>query len=175
MFVSLDGKIMGNYMDLPACEAASDLFYDIAFGPEPVYRHQGWLSGRVTTDDNFTHYRTPDLIPHAPTVPAGDFVARQAPMYYVSVDPKGKLGWQSDTLTYETTTAHVVEVLTEQASNDYKAFLRRLGISYLLAGKDTLGLRPGPGKAEKAVWHPGADAGGRRRAQLVFPPGGDVR
>ena len=72
MFVSLDGKIMGNYMDLPACEAASDLFYDIAFGPEPVYRHQGWLSGRVTTDDNFTHYRTPDLIPHAPTVPAGD-------------------------------------------------------------------------------------------------------
>ena len=74
MFVSLDGKIMGNYMDLPACEAASDLFYDIAFGPEPVYRHQGWLSGRVTTDDNFTHYRTPDLIPHAPTVPAGDFV-----------------------------------------------------------------------------------------------------
>ena len=27
MFVSLDGKIMGNYMDLPACEAASDLFY----------------------------------------------------------------------------------------------------------------------------------------------------
>lgn len=94
---------------------ASDLFYDIAFGPEPVYRHQGWLSGRVTTDDNFTHYRTPDLIPHAPTVPAGDFVARQAPMYYVSVDPKGKLGWQSDTLTYETTTAHVVEVLTEQA------------------------------------------------------------
>ena len=120
MFVSLDGKIMGNYMDLPACEAASDLFYDIAFGPEPVYRHQGWLSGRVTTDDNFTHYRTPDLIPHAPTVPAGDFVARQAPMYY------------------ETTTAHVVEVLTEQASNDYKAFLRRLGISYLLAGKDTL-------------------------------------
>ena len=32
----------------------------------------------------------------------------------------------------------MVEVLTEQASNDYKAFLRRLGISYLLAGKDTL-------------------------------------
>ena len=172
MFVSLDGKIMGNYMDLPACEAASDLFYDIAFGPEPVYRHQGWLSGRVTTDDNFTHYRTPDLIPHAPTVPAGDFVARQAPMYYVSVDPKGKLGWQSDTLTYETTTAHVVEVLTEQASNDYKAFLRRLGISYLLAGKDTLDYALA---LEKAVWHPGADAGGRRRAQLVFPPGGDVR
>lgn len=138
MLTSLDGKIMGNYMDLPACEPAGDLFYDIAFGEAPFYRHQGWLSGRVTTDDNFTHYRAPALTPGAPTVPEGDFVAQQAPMYYVSVDPKGKLGWESATLTYETTTAHVIEVLTEEASNDYKAFLRKLGISYILAGKDRL-------------------------------------
>lgn len=138
MLTSLDGKIMGNYMDLPACEPAGDLFYDIAFGEDPFYRHQGWLSGRVTTDDNFTHYRAPALTPGAPTVPEGDFVAQQAPMYYVSVDPKGKLGWESATLTYETTTAHVIEVLTEEASNDYKAFLRKLGISYILAGKDRL-------------------------------------
>lgn len=138
MLTSLDGKIMGNYMDLPACEPAGDLFYDIAFGEDPFYRHQGWLSGRVTTDDNFTHYRAPALTHGAPTVPEGDFVAQQAPMYYVSVDPKGKLGWESATLTYETTTAHVIEVLTEEASNDYKAFLRKLGISYILAGKDRL-------------------------------------
>ena len=71
MLTSLDGKIMGNYLDLPACEPAADLFYDIAFGPAPFYRHQGWLSGRVTTDDNFTHYRTPDLDPAAPPVPPG--------------------------------------------------------------------------------------------------------
>ena len=32
----------------------------------------------------------------------------------------------------------MVEVLTEEASNDYKAFLRRLGISYLIAGQDSL-------------------------------------
>ncbi|MCI5498140.1 MAG: RibD family protein [Clostridiales bacterium] len=138
MLTSLDGKIMGNYMDLPQCEAAGDLFYDLAFGEAPFYHHQGWLSGRVTTDDNFTHYRSPHLIPNSPAVPTGDFVAKKAPMYYVSVDPKGKLGWQSDTLVYETTTAHVVEVLTEKASNDYKAFLRQLGISYLIAGQDSL-------------------------------------
>lgn len=48
------------------------------------------------------------------------------------------MGWESATLTYETTTAHVIEVLTEEASNDYKAFLRKLGISYILAGKDRL-------------------------------------
>lgn len=138
MLTSLDGKIMGNYMDLPACEPAGELFYDIAFGDEPFCRHQGWLSGRVTTDDNFTHYRTPDLDPAAPPVPPGDFIAGKASMYYVSVDPRGVLGWQENTVTYESTTAQVIEVLTGQASNAYKAFLRQKGISYLLAGEDKL-------------------------------------
>lgn len=59
-------------------------------------------------------------------------------MYYVSIDPLGKLGWQSNTLTYETTTAHVLEVLTEKASNAYKAMLRKLNISYVIVGKDEL-------------------------------------
>lgn len=36
MLTSLDGKIMGNYMDLPACEPAGDLFYDIAFRGGPL-------------------------------------------------------------------------------------------------------------------------------------------
>lgn len=138
MLTSLDGKIMGSYMDHPACGPAGEVFYNIAFGDAPHYRHQGWLSGRVTTDDNFTLYKKPALDEDAPAVPEGDFVAKQAPMYYVSVDPSGRLGWESETLVYETTTAHVVEVLTGKASNAYKAFLRGLGISYILAGEETL-------------------------------------
>lgn len=139
MMTSIDGKIMGNYMDTPEGEAAGNEFYDIAFGSNPYYRHQGWLSGRVTTDDNFTFYKHPVLDENAPPVPEGDFVALpNAPMYYVSVDPSGKLGWESNQLTYMDTTAHILEVLTEKAGNAYKAFLRRLGISYIIAGKDSL-------------------------------------
>ncbi|MPM00983.1 hypothetical protein SDC9_47220 [bioreactor metagenome] len=41
-------------------------------------------------------------------------------------------------MTYEDTRAHVLEVLTEKAGNAYKAFLRRLGISYIIAGGDAL-------------------------------------
>lgn len=37
-----------------------------------------------------------------------------------------------------TTTAHVLEVLTGKASNSYKAFLRQLGISYIITGDDTM-------------------------------------
>lgn len=61
MMMSLDGKIMGNYMDTPQGSAAGDVFYQIAFGENPHYHHQGWLSGRVTTDDNFTFYAKPEL------------------------------------------------------------------------------------------------------------------
>lgn len=69
-------------------------------------------------------------------MPAGDYVATRAPMYYVSIDPSGRLDWESETLVYETTTAHVVELLTGKASNAYKAFLRKLGISYHCGGGD---------------------------------------
>ena len=139
MMTSLDGKIMGGYMDTPQGNAAGDVFYDIAFGKKPFYHHQGWLSGRVTTDDNFTFYKVPALDENAPTVPEGDFLAQpDFGMFYVSIDPHGKLGWEDATLHYVDTTAHVIEVLTEQASNAYKAFLRKLGISYIIAGKTEL-------------------------------------
>ena len=39
------------------------------------YNHQGWLSGRVTTDDNFTFYNKPILDENSPIVPEGDYVA----------------------------------------------------------------------------------------------------
>lgn len=138
MMTSLDGKIMGNYMDTPEGSAAGKVFYNIAFGKEPYYRHQGWLSGRITTDDNFTFYEKPKLDEAAAEVPEGDFVAKKTDMYYVSVDPSGRLGWKSSTLIYSETKAHVLEVLTEKAGNAYKAFLRKLGISYIIAGTDNL-------------------------------------
>lgn len=138
MLTSIDGKIMGSYMDSPEANVAGDVFYNIAFGEHPYYKHQGWLSGRITTDDNFMFYKDPVLDPDAATVAEGNFIATQAPMYYVSIDPSGRLGWESSTLAYGTTHAHIIEVLTEQASNAYKAFLRNLGISYIIAGESQI-------------------------------------
>ena len=139
MMTSIDGKIMGNYMDIKESDKAGEVFYKIAFGDDPYYKHQGWLSGRITTDDNFTFYETPMLDEHAPIVPKGDYVsAPNADRYYVSIDPSGKLGWKSHLLKYKDTDAEVLEVLTENASNPYKAMLRELGISYIIVGKDSL-------------------------------------
>lgn len=130
---------MGSYMETPEGEAAGEVFYDIAFGKEPFYRHEVWISGRVTTDDNFTFYEKPDLDENAPEVPAGDFIVTvERPMYYASIDRSRRLGWKENIVHYGDVEARVIEVLTGQASNAYKAFLRRLDIPYIIAGEDAL-------------------------------------
>ena len=93
----------------------------------------------MTTDDNFTFYKKPRIDENAEKVAEGDYIANaQAGMYYVSIDPNGRLGWENDTLMYEDTRAHVIEILTAKAGNAYKALLRKLHISYLIVGEDQI-------------------------------------
>lgn len=136
MLTALDGKITGAFMDSPAAEAAGREYEKI----NRKYNPDAWLCGRVTTDENFTFYRKPDLDENAETVPEGDFIAvGNADMYYVSVDASGKIGWSSNTLLYdERPAAHIIEVLTEKVSNSYRSFLRKLNISYIIAGENKL-------------------------------------
>jgi len=136
MLMALDGKITGPFMEAEATNQVNQEFERT----NSFFNPQAWLCGRVTSDDNFTFYRKPELTESAQTVPGGDFVAvNNAPMYYVSVDASGKLAWQSNELKYENRpTAHIIEVLTGKATNAYKDFLRRMNISYIIAGNDGL-------------------------------------
>ncbi|MBV7390910.1 dihydrofolate reductase family protein [Enterococcus alishanensis] len=139
MLTSLDGKITGDFFKSEKAKSASLQFYNIAFGKDPYYKNQGWLSGRVTSDDNFTFYKEPALSANYQPVPAGDFISQVgAEMYYISLDPSGKLGWEKNTISYRETVATVIEVLTERVSEQYKAFLRELDIPYIIAGKETI-------------------------------------
>lgn len=95
-----------------------------------------YVNGKNTAEDKITHYRTPKVDPDA-VVPAGDFHAVIGPgMYSVSIDPRGELDWPISDFDYGGVRAHVLEVLSEAASDGYKDFLRRRGISYIVAGTD---------------------------------------
>lgn len=133
---SIDGNING--MDVPEFEAGSQLYQDLALTPgKQVLDIDAYLNGKTSTEDNITHYRRPAIDENAAPVPAGDFMAEpEASMYYVSIDPRGELAWETNTFGYGGVPAHVLEVLTETASNAYKDFLRRSGISYIIAGTD---------------------------------------
>lgn len=142
MHMSLDGKIVGDYLPTDVGMASQREYYNLMLGPNRYFRaHKGWLSGRVSSEDNFTHYGVPSLDETAPPVPIGDHLAEpDAQMHYFSVDPSGSLAWEHNTIDYFQTTAHVVEILSGRASNAYKAFLRAKKISYLIAGDDSLDL-----------------------------------
>lgn len=83
-----------------------------------------------------TFYKEPDVNEDAPTVPEGDYIAvADAPMYYLSIVPRGELAFEENFSPYGGVDSHVVEILTEAASNAYKDFLRRKNISYIIAGE----------------------------------------
>ena len=138
MLTSLDGKISGNFMSSIDCSDAGYAFDEIAFGNNRHYNHQGWLSGRITSEEAFTNFRKPDLIT-GEKVESGDYIFdTNYSMYYISVDPKGKIGWSKNTLRYSSHQPHIIELLTKEASDEYKAFLRRKHISYLIVGDNSI-------------------------------------
>jgi riboflavin biosynthesis pyrimidine reductase len=100
-----------------------------------TFASQAWMCGRVTMEKDFTKGRLPDLQPVATLIDRTDFVAEHgAESFVVAVDAHGKLGWEAADIDGE----HLIEVLTEQVPDEYLAYLRRLGISYVFGGAKTL-------------------------------------
>ena len=96
---------------------------------------QAWMCGRVTMEKDFTKGLAPDLQPVSPPLDRQDFVADHgAASFAIAVDARGKLGWKSAFIDDD----HLISVLTEQVSDDYLAYLRRLGVSYLFGGRQEL-------------------------------------
>ncbi|PAV31632.1 5-amino-6-(5-phosphoribosylamino)uracil reductase [Virgibacillus profundi] len=135
---SIDGNL--DIMNLREFEEASRQYQELSLDSEKQqFEIQGYLNGKTTTEDNMTHYKKPELDEKAAPVPEGDYVADpDAPMYYLSIDARGELAFEENTFGYGGVPSHIVEVLTEQASNAYKDFLRKKKISYIIAGFDQI-------------------------------------
>ncbi len=132
---ALDGRISGPFFGVSSVRAASEEYGRI----RKEYDADAWLYGAVTTKE-FTGFRKPAVDTNDCFVPEGDFVAqRDADLFYVSVDPLGEIGWESGTFRMPgRPDAHVIEILTQQTPAAYRSYLRRLGVSYLLAGEKEL-------------------------------------
>jgi 2,5-diamino-6-(ribosylamino)-4(3H)-pyrimidinone 5'-phosphate reductase len=129
MMTSLDGRIIVQRwgQDVPGRQE-----YETTAA---TFESQAWMCGRVTMEKDFTKGRQPDLQPVATPLDRADFIAEyEADSFVVAVDAHGKLGWESADIDGE----HLIAVLTEQVGDEYLAYLRRLGISYIFGGADTL-------------------------------------
>ena len=96
------------------------------------YAPDGWICGRVTMEPFAGRVRPEAEVAreHAGS-PREDFRAPgEHGSFAFAIDASGRLAWESNDLDGD----HVVAVLSERVPDDYLAFLRERGVSYLLAG-----------------------------------------
>lgn len=138
MFVSIDGKIIGNYMESPAAAGVGSFYEDYIEEAAP----KAWGCGRVTYEVNYAEAQGKpiDLTAFArKKTPEGDYIVPSKITYAVCFDRFGKINWTKNTLEYpKGHPALILEVLTEKVRPGYLNFLRSLGIPYILAGKEDL-------------------------------------
>lgn len=136
MTASIDGKVTGEFLGMPACERATQIYYDI----NRDYGADAFACGRVTMEGSFTGGWYPDLSAYeGAAVAREDHVAdRDARFFAVSFDRQGRLGWKTPCIVDDDPGyggAHIIEVLLEDVSDACLAYLRETGISYIFAGK----------------------------------------
>jgi riboflavin biosynthesis pyrimidine reductase len=139
MLTSLDGKIIGDYLD----EERAINFINQYEKIHGRYGCKAWMCGRVTMEEHFALGHQLDLNHNSSsTFPRTDYVAtKDAKTYVIAVDPSGKLGWTENSIepwNEYRSEDHIVEVLTENVSDAYLAHLRKIGISYIFGGKENL-------------------------------------
>jgi len=138
MLISIDGKITGDYMNTKTAEELCNEYYRI----NREYKADGFLCGRITMEGSFTNWQKPDLAKYQGIkLPHEDCVQKQHDYYAVSVDPHGKIGWYGSEIMDEDPgydNAHIIEVLTDDINDEYLAFLKDKGISYIFCGREKI-------------------------------------
>lgn len=136
MLSSLDGKIDGAFMSAPGNRAMGAEYGRL----RTVFNCQATMYGTTTMLGGYADGPAPELPECGEVYSREDYAASSdVKNYIVSVDPAGTLGWASKYIEKKgRPKAHVIEVLTEQVSNDYLAYLHSFDISYIFAGKENL-------------------------------------
>jgi 2,5-diamino-6-(ribosylamino)-4(3H)-pyrimidinone 5'-phosphate reductase len=133
MMTSIDGRILTERW--PLSPEGRRQYEEI----HASYAPGGWLCGRVTMEEHFAQGARSDAEVarehHGP--PREDFRAPGGHRSFAfAVDGRGKLAWATNDLDGD----HVVAILSERVSDDYLASLRKLGVSYILAGTGEIDL-----------------------------------
>lgn len=129
MVASIDGRIVVNGWPASVAAAVRGEYEAV----HASYEADGWICGRVTMEPFATAMRSESDVEReyegsalrADFRAPGDFDS-----FAFAIDPRGRLAWATNDIDGD----HVVAVLCGRVSDDYLAFLRGRGVSYLLAG-----------------------------------------
>ncbi len=139
MVTSIDGKVTGDFLFQKESKAGTEDYYEI----NRNFKADAFACGRVTMESSFTNGWQPDLAPFADAkIDRTDFIGdKNAKFFAVSFDRHGRLGWQTSHIVDEDPgygNAHIIQVMCEDASDAYLAYLQSIGVSYIFAGKTEL-------------------------------------
>ena len=148
MLESLDGIGTGSFLE-QAGETVADYFNrEYNFGSKAI------LCGRPTYEDGLPGPIDLSKFKDA-KVERKDYVAPRKDDYFtIAIDPKGKLKWTSGYFCIfedygRKQKANVITILTEEVKDDYLAYLKSIGVSYIFAGKDKIDLKTALTKLKK--------------------------
>lgn len=157
MMTTVDGRIAAAGWPLSA-EARKQ--YEIVHAS---YDADGWMCGRVTMEPFAKRVRSDAEVAQERSrgAPRKDFRAPgEFESFAFAIDASGRLAWESNDIDGD----HVVAILSERVSDEYLEFLRKRGVSYILAGAREVDLSLALEKA-------GADFGVRT---LMLEGGGKI-
>ena len=150
MLESMDGIGTGSYLKA-ATEAVTDYFVrEYSFGPKAILCGRPTYEGGLPGPIDLSKFKDSK-------VERTDFIAPKKNDYFtIAIDPKGKLKWTSGYFCIfedygRTQKANAVTILTEEVNDDYLAYLKSIGVSYIFAGKDKIDLKIALTKLKKLL------------------------
>jgi 2,5-diamino-6-(ribosylamino)-4(3H)-pyrimidinone 5'-phosphate reductase len=128
MIASVDGRILTDGWPLSTDGRRQ---YEVV---HESYDPDAWICGRVTMEQHFAQglRSDADIAREHHGAPRDDYRAPgDHKSFAFAVDASGRLAWETNDIDGD----HVVTILSERVSDEYLAFLRERGVSYLLAGE----------------------------------------
>ena len=144
MLTSLDGKVTGKFLEDKRIEHLIDDYYRI----HSELKGDAFACGKNTFLEGFIKDNKGDLSAFKDTKinKEEDYIYEkisECKFFAVCFDRKGSLFWNKNCLEDDLpgcNGAHIIQVMTNKVSVEYLAFLRSLGISYILCGEDDIDL-----------------------------------
>lgn len=131
MYVSIDGKIDGAYMEEDGCNA-SGAFYD-----EEIFQISNTNVNGANTASMYAAKGNINLEDYdASNISYDDYTSDvKSDTWSVVFDRKGRCQWHINYFDYANKKSRVIEVVTKQCDKRYLAFLRTMDIPYIIAGE----------------------------------------
>ena len=155
MMQTIDGKATGSFWRKPDVWQGIKEYYKLT----PKLKPQAFALGRISMADvsnekpDLSIYKNKEKIEHK------DFIIpleKGAQFYFASYDTKGTLGFKSNVIDTQEwlkdnskMLCQIIEVITDQVSNEYLHYCQEKRISYIFAGKDKIDINTSLVKLKK--------------------------